>query len=130
MYGWDATLWRMKLKELLLLPPLPGTTRAGAYDVSNQPMVVGWCGPDEGPNQACEWNAGEGESPIVWGWWRVHPLGSPGGSKCASEAIAVNDKGQIVGRSESAPGSKVWRACLWERDPKGEWVARDLGTLP
>jgi probable HAF family extracellular repeat protein len=67
---------------------------------------------------------------MVWGWWNVHALGAPGGPKCESEAVAVNDKGQIVGRSETAPGSKVWHACLWERKQGEGWVARDLGTLP
>jgi probable HAF family extracellular repeat protein len=48
-------------------------------------------------------------------------LGTLGGN--FSEALAINDRGQVVGRSTTASG--VWKAFLWTA--KGGMV--DLGTL-
>jgi probable HAF family extracellular repeat protein len=54
--------------------------------------------------------------------WTIHDLGIlPGGA--FSEAYAINDRGQVVGRSGTASGSV--HAFLSQ-----EGVAVDLGTLP
>jgi probable HAF family extracellular repeat protein len=121
-------LWQVRKRELHLLPLLDGASWGVAQGVSAQPMAVGYCGA-KGPKRACVWHFECGEVHYL-DHWAVEPLGALGGSECGSEALAVNDKGQVVGRSETAPGSNVWHACLWERDQGGKWSIRDLGALP
>jgi len=121
-------LWQVRKRELHLLPLLDATSWGVAKGVNAQPMAVGYCG-SEGPRRACAWYFDPDMNHYL-SHWAVQALAALGGPECGSEALAVNDKGQVVGRSETAPGSGVWHACLWERDQEGKWSIRDLGTLP
>jgi probable HAF family extracellular repeat protein len=121
-------LWQVRKRQLHLLPLLDAASWGVAKGVNAQPMAVGYCG-SEGPTRACIWYFDRGANHYL-SHWAVQELGALGGPECGSEALAVNDKGQVVGQSETAPGSDVWHACLWERDQEGKWSIRDLGTLP
>jgi probable HAF family extracellular repeat protein len=127
----DPVLWQVKKRELNLLPRLDGTSWGVARGINAQPMAVGYCGAEGGgpsATRACQWHFDRSGSHYMW-HWAVQPLGGLGGAECGSEALATNDRGQVVGRSETAPGSGVWHACLWERGREGKWSVRDLGTL-
>jgi len=125
----DAVLWRMEKAQFVRLPRPEGATRASANGVNAEAMVVGTYESKDGTKHACEWHFEYCESPYLDSSV-VKTLPALGEPECGSLAAAVNDKGQIAGKSETAPGSKVFHACLWERDEKGEWSIRDLGTLP
>jgi probable HAF family extracellular repeat protein len=56
--------------------------------------------------------------------------GLPGLSFKQSEAWAINDSGQIVGRSYTAgPRGDVWHPVVWAKDATGTYVITDLGTF-
>jgi probable HAF family extracellular repeat protein len=47
-----------------------------------------------------------------------------------SQAKAINDAGQIVGKSYTAgPGLDVWHPVVWAKSATGNYVITDLGTL-
>jgi probable HAF family extracellular repeat protein len=65
---------------------------------------------------------GEADTVRAFAWWRgqTTALGALGGIE--SEALAVNDRGQVVGRSETSSGA--WHGFVWQQ---GTMI--DLGTL-
>ncbi len=108
-----ATVWlsgRPIALEGLALPT--GDSGGWATDVNNLGQVVGYAYVDGPHTRAVLWNGG-----------RAIDLGTlPGDNH--SQALAINDRGQIVGVSANIEASTE-RAFLWERG-----VMRDLGLPP
>ena len=83
------------------LGTLPGYDRAYATDINERGDVVGssWLAGDPSIERAVLWPNGGG----------AVNLGTLGGG--SSEALAINARGQIVGRSTDADG--VTHAVMW-----------------
>jgi probable HAF family extracellular repeat protein len=86
------------------------------YDINASGQVVGTSvTPDD-----------EGWHAFLWSGGVMQDLGTLGPvDETSSEANAINDEGQVVGKSSIADGSSTRHAFLWTAD-KG---MRDLGTL-
>jgi probable HAF family extracellular repeat protein len=112
--GERAYLWQRGHGRYL--GALPGRANSRATATNNHQQVIGdaWAqrnGSDlEVSPHAFLWQAG-----------KMTDLGTLGGQ--SSSAIAINERGQVVGWSETASGKR--HAFLWQ---KGRM--RDLGTLP
>lgn len=89
---------------------LPGSSWAAAYAVNGSGAIAGYAMDGNGAFQAYTW----------WPGGAYTVLGTLGGRN--SYAFGMNDSGQVVGNSTTAPGYS--RAFVW--DSSG---LRDLGTL-
>ncbi|GFJ89405.1 hypothetical protein Prum_030470 [Phytohabitans rumicis] len=72
--------------------------RSAALAVNNLTEAAGWSTVDSGAVHAAVWRRGG-----------VSDLGTLGGAE--SKATAINDRGEVVGSSQTATG--VWRAFRW-----------------
>jgi probable HAF family extracellular repeat protein len=108
---------RYVIVDIGTLNQRPFVEGAIAYAINNSGQVVGssWA--------ALEPHCADGGIPTHGFLWRdstITDLGTLGG--CISIAAAINERGQIVGRSRTAAGD--WHGFLWEAG-----AMRDLGTL-
>lgn len=85
-----------------------GITGGLATDVNNQGQVVGYRGTNQGTRA------------FLWSNGTFQHLGTLGGGD--SRAFAINEAGQVIGRSTTATGAT--HAFLWQNG-----TMRDLGTL-
>lgn len=94
----------------------PSEEGAIANDINNAGQVVGssWAARPDCPNGFIRQHG------FLWQDGTITDLGTLGG--CLSFATAINERGQIVGRSHTAAGDM--HGFLWEAG-----VMRDLGTL-
>ena len=113
--AFHAFVWRSG--KLVDLGTLPGKRNSEAVDVNNDGSVTG--------NSYASRASGSGAlvavRAFVWQGARLRDLGSLGGR--STSAAAINDRGQIVGWSETKTG--VRHAFVWTNGRM-----RDLGTLP
>lgn len=109
----DASASRPRYR-IEALDLLPGNRYGGATAINNAGAVVGWSASGDfgGPRQAFLWRDG-----------RLQNLGSLGGGY--SEALGLNERGDVVGQSSNAAGRK--RPFLW-RDGHMQDVAASLGA--
>lgn len=95
------------------IPALEGKKESLANDINDKGQVVGWFSePDQRtPHRAFIWDEETG----------ITELGTLGGK--ASRALAVSNKGQVVGYSRTSNGQ--WHAFIWDKTNG----MRDIGTL-
>lgn len=79
-------------------------------DINNDRQIVGYAEKSSGGYTAYMWDAGN-----------LTDLGTFGGS---AQASAINNNGQIVGYSNTAPDDSISHAFIWQNG-----VMQDLGTL-
>ena len=83
------------------LMPLSGGNDCSCKDINNQGIVVGTSKRGDNTTHACLWNGSQ-----------VVDLGTLGGAN--SEAVGINDSGQVVGWSQwSTDTSAPWQAFIW-----------------
>lgn len=109
--GSEPVLWRRQAGAWSAsYLPKPGTGAAQAEDINNARLAVGV----GGGNRALLWTILDTSA-------TVEPLpelpGTTGGW-----ARAINETGQIVGHTRSAP----WEAVLWDRPAGGDWSVTRL----
>jgi probable HAF family extracellular repeat protein len=115
---------------LTSLPYLPGgqpTLNDGAEDISNAGIIVGQSGTSGGKVHAVAWRpGGYGYYPSTL----LTNLGDVGGGSKNSFAAAVNELGEVVGRSEHTNGTSyhAFRATAISGVPKVLTTAGDMGT--
>jgi probable HAF family extracellular repeat protein len=95
--------------RLTELPPLAGADHSDAADVNARGQVAGSSSGVPG---------GVLREPVVWDRGRALGLGTLGGDTAA--AVAINDRGSVIGFSSTADGSN--HSFLWRRG-----VMTDLG---
>lgn len=111
----QAFRWRLRTVEALSLPVGPSSR---ARHINNRGQIVGWMGEGFGlgfPAEAFVWQNGVATS-----------LGVPQGG-VSSEAVAINESGEIAGHFnvETAPGVFRRRGFHWK-----DGVFTDLGLWP
>jgi PKD repeat protein len=112
--AWRPFVWDGGgMRELAVLD---GHAAGAANGVSDGGLVVGWTGEDERSKHGVVWEGGAAA---------LLPTAPDGGA--ASEALAVNADGDVVGWSASADGTAP-RPVIWRR-VAGAWSVRELGTL-
>lgn len=106
-----AVLWRHRTpQELGTL----GGDESVATAINNRGQVVGW--------SLTKGSDTESMHAFLWEHGRMRDLGTVGGHR-ASEALAINDHGVVVGRTDESTGG-LSRAWIWAKG-----AMRDLGTL-
>ncbi|MCW3054138.1 MAG: extracellular repeat protein family [Chthonomonadales bacterium] len=100
-----AVTYRQGAKQRLFTPEYE---ESAAFAINDQGVVAGYCG---------EWMK---EEAALWEQGQLHLLGKLGSG--SAEALALNDRGQVVGSSEIV--QEVNHAFLWQ-----EGKMRDLNTL-
>jgi probable HAF family extracellular repeat protein len=120
--GVSQTAFRWSLRDGMTLLPSLGGFASVAYDVNRSGQVVGKSQTQAGATRAFLWTADGG----------VRDLGALPGHQ-HSEAVAINDKGWVVGFSYSEGDFYGGRAFLWtpERgmesfNPNGFFYATDV----
>ncbi|HEX5687927.1 MAG TPA: DUF3466 family protein [Ideonella sp.] len=109
--GWYPAVWRHR--KLETVPQVVGFEKGinVAYAINRKGDLAGYVS-DQGPSQAAVWIDGVGQ---------VLPT-FPNAATPASEAVAINDRGHVVGSSTNA--QSVLHATLWKNGH-----AIDLGAL-
>jgi len=97
---------------------LPGDTDSDAWAINSAGDVVGLSNAAGGtPGAPTVYHV------FLYRSGRMARLGIPLGSAWRGAALAINDRGQVVGRFAASP--KADHACLWAAGTQ-----QDLGTLP
>lgn len=117
---WNTKTWNPNNTLPQDLGTLPGSPyfQSQANGVNDQGLVVGWSDTLPNPYQyrehAVSWQNGTIKDLGV--------LGDSSGSAGSSQALGVNNQGQIVGKSTNVNGS--WSAVIWQ-----DGQIQDLGGL-
>jgi probable HAF family extracellular repeat protein len=116
---WEAVVWGPGVGEIRELPPLPGDAVGLAAAINDEGQVVGTSGSCATPLT----DASSSQHALLWRDGVPIDLGSLGGM-VFNAALAINNRGQVVGFSDLG-GDSTDHAFIWQ----GGGMS-DLGTLP
>jgi probable HAF family extracellular repeat protein len=126
-YGYEASrtffhafLYDHSTGQVRDLGTLPGGRNSYATGINNVGQIVGYADASNGETHAFVWTSSGG----------MTDLGAlPGSQGTLSEAQAISDNGQVVGRSTYPAGQGNTHAFVWQQDGTGTWSMTDLGAL-
>lgn len=113
---WTRTPTGWMIEDLGLLP---GDHVSGAYGLNDQGQVVGFSAPQQGCWHAVLWSTTDGKKTAMRALEAI--------DECSVEAQAINNQGQVVGRSHTRSGRN---ATMWSLAADGSTASiKDLGKL-